>query len=90
MEELNSLFLRAYRYPYSYVPQIPTPVETAVEKLDIRTLRVPGAVKGQLDNVAGIEGTMGWPKKVEQCAATVNDIESEENPDEDDDGFAKF
>ena len=94
-ETIMNFIYRAYRYPYSYVPQIPVPAETPVERLDIKTFRVPGAAPGQLDNSAEVNGTMGWPKKVEQCVATVDETnpaynKDAEEDDEDEDGFASF
>lgn len=83
---------RAYRYPYSYVPQIPAPVETPVERLNIKTFRVPGAAQGQVDNVVTIPGTTGWPSEVEQCVTPdqVNSAEKSSKDDEDEETAAKF
>jgi len=38
-----NLIYRAYRYPYSWVPQLPVPVPTPIARLDVATFRVPGA-----------------------------------------------
>lgn len=85
---------RAYRYPYSYVPQVPVPVETPVVKLDIKTFRVPGAAEGQLDHEAVIEGTKGWPQAVEQCVVTFDGTGSvakkSVEDDDEDEGYALF
>ena len=37
------MIYRAYRYPYSYVPQEPVPAEVPIERIDNVTYRVPGA-----------------------------------------------
>ena len=39
----NNMIYRAYRYPYSYVPQEPTPQEVVIPKIDNITYRVPNA-----------------------------------------------
>ena len=38
-----NLVYRAYRYPFAWVPQVPTPVAVPVRRLDVATFRVPGA-----------------------------------------------
>jgi hypothetical protein len=38
-----NLVYRAYRYPYDWVPQLERPREHAIERLDVRAFRVPGA-----------------------------------------------
>lgn len=81
---------RAYRYPYSYVPQVPTPVETPVERLNIKTFRVPGAAAGRIDNVATVAGTMGWPSEVEQCVTPESSVAANASEDEDEDIAARF
>lgn len=40
---INNRIYRAYRYPYDYIPQEPTPVEVAIPHLDKVTYRVPGS-----------------------------------------------
>jgi arylsulfotransferase ASST len=40
-----NLVYRAYRAPYSWVPQRPVPQETPVRRLDVTTFRVPGAAE---------------------------------------------
>ena len=39
---------RAYRYPYDYVPQLESPVEVAIEPIDIHSFRVEGAGEGMI------------------------------------------
>lgn len=40
---MDNMIYRAYRYPYSYVPQEPTPVETPITPIDKASYRVPGS-----------------------------------------------
>lgn len=49
-----NLVYRAYRYPYEWVPQIPRPEEHAIEPLDVRTWRVPGAAPLGRDSVVEV------------------------------------
>lgn len=65
---------RTYRYPYSYVPQVPQPEEIPVPKLDISTFRVPGSADGQLANTVTVAGTTGYGKKQEFCVSTEDEI----------------
>lgn len=58
---------RAYRYPYSYVPQLSKPTETPVAAVNNRTFRVPGAALGQIDHVTKVEGTWGYGGKMDAC-----------------------
>lgn len=39
----TNMVYRAYRIPYSWVPQLEKPEETSIEPLDVNTFRVPGA-----------------------------------------------
>lgn len=40
---VNNRVYRAYRYPYSYIPQEPIPVETPIAPVDKCAFRVPGS-----------------------------------------------
>lgn len=69
---------RAYRYPYSYVPQLPVPEEVPVAQLNNKTFRVPGAAEGMIANETTVEGTMGYNKRMDACV--TEDDESEFSP----------
>ncbi|WP_234121949.1 aryl-sulfate sulfotransferase [Clostridium hydrogenum] len=58
---------RAYRYPYSYVPQLETPIETPVVPLDNHDFRVPGAAVGNINHITKVEGTWGMEGKMDAC-----------------------
>ncbi len=58
---------RAYRYPYSYVPQLPTPTEVPVEVIDNKKFRMPGAAEGMIDNEVSVAGTLGYEGKMDAC-----------------------
>ena len=56
--------------------------------LDIKTFRVPGAAPCVLENTVTIEGTMGYPTKVQQCVA-AGDEDLSFKEDEDDDNASR-
>ena len=51
----NSIY-RAYRVPYDWIPQLPSPDETEVEPLNVSRFRVPGAPAGPGGKVTVIAG----------------------------------
>ncbi len=77
------LFYRSYRYPYSYIPQLPTPVETPIPKIDIKSFRVPGAAACIVENVVEVDGTWGYPDVAQQCVAADDEDLSLQEEDED-------
>ncbi|MCR6544923.1 aryl-sulfate sulfotransferase [Dehalobacterium formicoaceticum] len=85
------IFYRGYRYPYSYIPQLPEPKETAIPKLDIRKFRVPGAADCEVkeENVRSVEGTIGYPAVHQGCVA-AGDQDLSLQDDDDYDGYTKF
>jgi hypothetical protein len=71
----NPFIYRAYRYPYSYVPQLDTPEEVPVVQLKNQTFRVPGAAEGMIANVTKVEGTFGYEGAFENCVTEDKDAE---------------
>lgn len=69
----NPFVYRAYRYPYSYVPQLPVPQEVEVKRLENKTFRVPGAAEGMIDNVTSVAGTFGYAGSFENCVTEEKD-----------------
>ena len=66
----NNMIYRAYRYPYSYVPQEPKPVEVEIKPIDNITYRVPGAGAFGAKKVIDVEGTLPYYEDVALCVAT--------------------
>ena len=65
--DFNQAFIyRAYRYPYSYVPQVEAPTEVPVVQLNNKTFRVPGAAEGMIANEVSVAGTTGF-EKMDAC-----------------------
>ena len=65
---------RAYRYPYSYVPQLEPPTEVPVEVIDSKTFRVPGAAEGMLQNEIRVAGTLGYEGKMDACVTEDENV----------------
>ncbi len=72
---------RAYRYPYSYVPQLDTPEEVPVARLENETFRVPGAALGMLDNITEVPEAKGYETDMAACV-TEEDAEVSADPDD--------
>ena len=52
---VSNMTYRAYRAPYSWVPQVQVPHETSIEPIEITTFRVPGA-SNKRDKITSVEG----------------------------------
>jgi len=63
-----NLVYRAYRYPFSWVPQLPPPTLTPVPRLDTATFRVPGAAVPGRDRTVTLQG---WTPVEESSAFCV-------------------
>ncbi len=48
----SNMVYRAYRYPYSYIPQLAPPVETAIPEVDRTQFHVPGSTVKAPENVS--------------------------------------
>jgi hypothetical protein len=85
---------RAYRYPYDYVPQLESPVEVAIEPIDIHTFRVEGAGEGMIteDKQITVEGTWGYTK-MDECvtedstSGSADEAAKAQAPAEDDEEY---
>ena len=66
----NNMIYRGYRYPYSYVPQEPTPTEIAIPRIDNTTFRMPNAGALGAKTVIDVEGTLPYYQDVALCVAT--------------------
>ena len=53
--KINMVY-RGYRVPYDWVPQLDTPEEKAIPRLDITKFRVPGASAGKAQRVTKVKG----------------------------------
>ena len=62
-----TMIYRAYRYPYSYVPQLDVPEEVPVERIDNMTFRMPGADAGMIENVTEVPEAKGFTSSLAAC-----------------------
>jgi hypothetical protein len=65
-----NLVYRAYRAPYEWVPQLSAPRETAIERLDVTTFRVPGAAALGRERVVELQGADGFRVDGALCVKT--------------------
>ncbi|XXT53909.1 hypothetical protein WMF23_20300 [Sorangium sp. So ce542] len=65
---LNMIY-RAYRAPYTWVPQLPAPRQKPVPRLDVATFRVPGAAPLGRDRVVELKGAEGYAAEGDLCVA---------------------
>ncbi|MCL6479707.1 MAG: aryl-sulfate sulfotransferase [Peptococcaceae bacterium] len=55
-----NMVYRAYRVPYEWVPQLDKPIETPIERIDVKTFRVPGAGPLGCQNKTKVQGTQAF------------------------------
>ena len=65
-----NLVYRAYRAPDDWVPQLETPQEKAITRLDVTTFRVPGAAAIGRARVVEVGGTQGPQPSAAFCVTT--------------------
>ncbi len=65
--DMIDIIYRAYRYPYSYVPQIKVPKETPVLKVDNTDFRMPGAKSKEFRRFVKVEGTRELVEQTDFC-----------------------
>ncbi|MFT8314356.1 MAG: aryl-sulfate sulfotransferase [Clostridium sp.] len=78
--KMNMVY-RAYRVPYEWVPQLDKPVETAINKLDKNTFRVPGAAGLGRKIETEVNGTQEYRGRDESnfCVITNKELDEENN-----------
>lgn len=69
--KMNMVY-RAYRAPYDWVPQLQTPVETAIERMDIKNFRVPGAAGIGAKKVTEVKGVQNYRENAAFCVISSN------------------
>jgi len=62
---------RAYRAPYAWVPQLPSPRQTAIARLDKTVFRVPGAAPLGRDRVTVVGGAESSRGEGEACVVST-------------------
>ena len=64
------MIYRAYRAPYAWVPQLDKPEEVAIERLDIKNFKVPGAKPSIPLKVTEVAGLKPYGKNDGFCVAS--------------------
>jgi len=64
---------RAYRAPYEWVPQLPKPVETPIERMSVSSFRVPGAAPLGFQSEVTIEGAIDGFTSAGTCVAATDE-----------------
>jgi hypothetical protein len=70
-----NLVYRAYRVPYNWVPQLELPKETAIERMNVKTFRMPGAAPMGVKEVTPVEGMLPFEHGATLCVARVEEEE---------------
>jgi len=71
-----NMIYRAYRVPYSWIPQLEPPREVPIEPLDVTTFRVPGAAPPGPRRVVTVEGVLPYRSSSALCVqADLDDDE---------------
>ncbi len=62
-----NMIYRAYRVPYDWIPQLDPPKEIPIERIDVRTFRVPGASPPGSKQVTIVEGVRPYQGDAALC-----------------------
>lgn len=76
----TNMIYRAYRVPYDWVPQLPTPQETPVVVPDNTRFRQPGAAQPGFASVIRIDGTRPYKKSGDALCVATDSEELKRNP----------
>ncbi|MEG6523705.1 aryl-sulfate sulfotransferase [Desulfotomaculum sp. 1211_IL3151] len=70
--KMNMVY-RAYRLPYEWVPQRSKPQEVAIEPVDVKDFRLPGAAPRGPEKETVVEGLLPYTSEVGFCVATADE-----------------
>jgi hypothetical protein len=73
MDGKSNYVYRAYRVPYSWVPQLDRPQEKAVPRTDISKFRVPGSKWRQEQRTTKVQGALGFSTLPQLCVVDADD-----------------
>ncbi len=68
-----NMVYRAYRVPYEWVPQLAKPKETPIEKINVRTFRMPGAGAVGPQSEVSVAGTLGFGNDGGHCVGVTEE-----------------
>jgi len=69
MLKINMVY-RAYRVPYEWVPQVETPAEQAIERIDVTRFRLPGASPRGARRTVNVAGVLPYRPDAALCVRT--------------------
>jgi hypothetical protein len=72
--KMNMVY-RAYRVPYEWIPQLDKPNEVAIEPVDVKTFRMPGAAAPGPQRTIQVEGSQPYQGDAALCVSA--DIDDE-------------
>ena len=72
--KMNMVY-RAYRVPYEWIPQLDKPIEVAIEPVDVKTFRMPGAAAPGPQRSIAVEGSQPYQGDAALCVSA--DIDDE-------------
>ncbi|WP_338542056.1 aryl-sulfate sulfotransferase [Paenibacillus tundrae] len=72
----TNMVYRSYRVPYSWVPQLDRPEETAIEPISVENYRVPGAASKGAESVVSVIATLPFVEEA-ACVTTSHDLKSD-------------
>ena len=70
--KINMVY-RAYRVPYEWVPQLDKPEETPIERIDVTTIRIPGAAEMGPKDITEVEGVIPFRGDSALCVETEDE-----------------
>jgi hypothetical protein len=73
MDGKSNYVYRAYRVPYSWVPQLDRPQEKAVPRTDVSKFRVPGSKWRQEQRTTKVQGALGFSTLPQLCVVDADD-----------------
>lgn len=74
-EHMNqNMVYRAYRVPYDWIPQLDTPKETPIERVDVKTFRMPGAAGIGRKKETTVEGVLPYQAGTALCVASGDEV----------------
>jgi len=65
-----NMIYRAYRIPYTWIPQVERPEERLIERIETSTFRVPGAAPPGPTRVVTVEGVLPYRSDSALCVLT--------------------
>lgn len=72
--KINMVY-RAYRVPYEWIPQLERPEEVPVERIDVKTFRVPGAAQSGCKREIEVPGVIPFQGDTALCVAAGDELD---------------